>query len=362
MEEFKNDLLATYQAIVDIIKYRGISGIVNQKRQETYIGAIEIVKEQQADSMFIQRLESLLTLKPSKIMKDLFKDGQVTMENKEPYNGVTIRYGEIISPTENIQAFRNLSILLGIGIGIGPESVKNLIQLGYSTIDELKEIYERDKFADFRKGLQGPLIKYFEGMHRTIKMTREDASKWAKILEDIVNDIVKGDVNITHSMAGSYARGKEEIGDIDYLIVVNGPDSGNKLYEIMNCLLDRLSTKLENVQEILETPSLPPKDKNKRYSTSIKMWFKNATGGSGTKVEIYGYSNAKFMFPFFARAGDVRQQKDVKFQAIKAGYKLGPWSLDKDDIDVENYPELIRKKIGKDKFENIYDLFEFVIS
>jgi predicted nucleotidyltransferase len=375
---FIKDLINCYEVMLDLIKINGDSGIVNKKRKETYQKAIEFVKgvDTSVDiQTFIKKISTGLTEKPKKIMKELFANGEVTLEDKSPYNGATIKNGKVVGAEEEIEAFKNLSVLVGIGIGLGDAGVKDLVRMGYTSIDELRLLYEKDKFESFRKGLQGPLRKYFEGTVRIEKMSREEATKWrdtiSEIVEKVISEIDDDEIIIKHKIGGSYARKKEEIGDIDYVVVVNDKKDQSKanitLYNLMNNVLD-LITEVNDIGNLLveldsvtETPSKPIK--GKRYSTSIKLWFK--VGKLKTKVEIYGYSNTDFVFPYFARSAEVNLQKKVKMQALRNGYKLSPWSLDLKDTDmsIETVPEqveLIRQKLGKDKIETIKELFEFL--
>jgi len=383
-ESFKNVLLSTYEIILDIIKMNGDNGIVNRKRQETYYRAIHELSNlstEQELGNFVKELNSVLTEKPKKIMKELLSSDQITLDQKAPYNGIIIKNGKILTEEgeiDELEAFKNLSILAGIGIGIGVSGIKDLIKMGYSSIEELKIEYEKDKLASFRKGLQTPLCKYFEGTVRIEKMSREEATKWRDKLSSIIDDVITAysSFEIKHKIAGSYARKKQEIGDIDYIIVVNSnsansdpnSDPNSILYKIMNKVLDKLTeiTCIGGEEEVefesvTETPSKAIK--GKRYSTSIKMWFK--IGLQKRKIEIYGYTNAKFIYPFFARSAEVNLQKKLKMQAIRHGYKLSPWSLDLKDTDIciETIPEqveLIESKLGKNKIETLKDLFCFL--
>ena len=380
---FANDLINCYEVILDLIKINGDSGIVNKKRKETYQKAIQTITETITEtdcsldvSVFIKKLCSSLTDKPKKLMKELFTNGEVTLEDKKPYNGATIKNGKIVGAEDEIEAFKNLSVLVGIGIGLGDSGVKDLVKLGYSSIEQLRIVYEQDKFVAFRKGLRNPLCKYFEGTVRIEKMSREEATKWKDTIDRIVSSNKEDDkVIIKHKIAGSYARKKEEIGDIDYVIVVNDTyentnNANSVLYKLMNDILDEITEITEigieapisvELDSVAETPSRPIK--GKRYSTSIKLWFK--VGELKTKVEIYGYANAEFSFPYFARSAEVNLQKKVKMQALRKGYKLSPWSLDIKDTDVaiENVPEqvnILREKIGKDKIATLKELFQFL--
>jgi DNA polymerase/3'-5' exonuclease PolX len=375
--EFIKDLVSTYETILDICKISGDNGIANKKRQETFKKAVGFVMETNSNLSlldFVKELESILTEKPIKIMKELLTNGMVVLEKKTPYNGTIIKNGKIIDGYVDIdiEAFKNLSILTGIGIGLGDIGVKELTKMGFKTIDNLKEMYENDKFVTLRKGLQGPLCKYFEGTVRIQKMSRIEATKWRDTIQEIINNaIVDNYENITvkHKIGGSYARKQEEIGDIDYIVVVNdSQNNANKyLYKLMNNILDQL-TEITNIGDlpveldsVSETPSKPIG--SKRSSTTVKLWFK--VGILKTKVEIYGYSNCEFIFPYFARSADVNLQKKIKIHANKRGYKLSPWGLDKKDTDEPitddlEQVELIRKKIGKDNIETLKELFNFL--
>lgn len=309
-------------------------------------------------------------------MNDLYINGKITLENKEPYNGRIIKNGKLVDNgnDKSLIQFQNLNILTGIGIGIGDAAIKELASMGFTTIDELKIIYEMNKFKNFRKGLRNPLCKYFEG-NVVEKMTREEATKWKKLIDSIIDSTIDeiytdtdidNDIDIKYSIAGSYARKKENIGDIDYVIVI---DNNDFLYICLNKLLDNLAdiTKIGNknvkLDSVTETPS---KSLSKqRYSTGIKMWFE--TSSTKTKIEIYGYSMSTddFCFAYFARSADVNLQKKIKFHASKKGYKLSPYGLfDKEsDINIYEIPEqrqLIQKKLGKKKITTIRDLYKFL--
>ena len=90
---------------------------------------------------------------------------------------------------ENLEAFQNLNALTGIGIGIGDAAIKELAEMGYSSIAELKKIYDTDQFKNFRKGIRGPLCKYFEGTVRIEKMSREEATKWKTTIDSLISSI-----------------------------------------------------------------------------------------------------------------------------------------------------------------------------
>jgi hypothetical protein len=365
-QKFKNDLIMSYETILDIIRFFGKSGIVDKKRQETYKNALMKTKEIDENidcNEFVKELVDILTEKPKKIMKQLFTSGEIVLEDKDPYNGIIIRNGEIqtIEINAYINAFKNLSVLSGLGIGIGDSGIKEIVYMGYNDIEQLNMEYQKNKFEHFRKGLSGPLCKYFEGTVRLQKMSREEASQWnntiSGLIDKSINDLkISG---IKHKIAGSYARKEKLIGDIDYIIV---SENNQKLYYLMKNLLDKLvllkhAGNLEvEFDSVVETPSKPINES--RYSCSVKLWYK--VGILKTKVEIYGYSKCEICFPYFARSAEVNLQKKVKYHASKQGYKLSPWNLDIKDTDIPISSELIFQKIGKNEITSIKDLFKFL--
>jgi DNA polymerase/3'-5' exonuclease PolX len=238
--------------------------------------------------------------------------------------------------------------------------------MGYTSIDELKKIYDLDEFKNFRKGIKGPLCKYFEGTVRIEKMSREEATKWKKTIDNLINSIAVEIADIKYNIAGSYARKKELIGDIDYVIVINDND---KLFEVLNEILDKLTrlTRIQNLSvsldSVVETPSKPTKS---RYTTGIKAWF-NMPDGKKTKIEIYGYSMdlEDFCFAYYARAADVDLQKKIKYFASRKGYKLSPFGLfdKKTDNSIYKIPEqleILQEKLNKEKITSIKDLYKFL--
>lgn len=369
--DFKNDLISTYNEIINIIRIYGDTDIVNKKRQDTYLKSINIINHIHTDDLlkFIDLLNSSLTEKPKKIMNALYLKGEIKLDDKYPYNGYIIKKGELIGDLSYINSFKNISILVGKGIGIGDIGVKELINMGYSSIEQLKKEYNENKLVNLRKGLRNPLLKYFKGNVRLEKMSREEATKWKIILKNIINNqiINNSDVNIKHKISGSYARGKEYIGDIDYVIVVNHKDNkkaNDILYNLMINILDKLTevTDIGNLKVSLDSVvEIPIKSDNiKRYSTCIKLWFN--VDDKKTKIEIYGYTNTKFIYPYFARSANVNLQKKVKLQAMRKGLKLSPWGLIiKDtDINIEDQPkyiEFIKDKLEKNSIDSIKDIF-----
>jgi DNA polymerase/3'-5' exonuclease PolX len=370
-KEFVNELVSTFEILLDISRMGGDSGIANKRRQETYKKAIDIINNADTDndiSVFVKLMETSLTEKPKKFMKELLAKGILVLDKKPPYNGIIIKRGKIVDNDidSNIEAFKNLSVLTGIGIGLGDSGTKELVKMGFKHIEQLQKEYDENKFVNFRKGLQGPLCRYFEGTVRIEKMTREEATKWRDVISKIVTSVVaienpENAYNVEHKIAGSYARKQEMIGDIDYIIVVNS-DSNQELYNIMMRVLDDLSevTDIGNLPVELdlvsETPSRP--NNTERYATSIKMWFK--VGILKTKIEIYGYTNCEFVFPYFARSAEVNLQKKIKIHASKRGFRLSPYGLFLSNTDEEVSSQVIFNKIGKNQISTIRNLFDFL--
>ena len=270
-------------------------------------------------------------------MIELFNNGYVILENKSPYYGLIISHG--ILSNNILQSYQNISFLTEIGIGIGDSSIKELVEMGYTNIDQIKNNYK-----EFRKGLKNPLNKYFKG-HISTNLTKEEATKWVIYFNKIIKNI---DKNIIFNIAGSYARGEDIIGDIDYVIVSKSDIS---LWNTMFKLYNRLSSIYTNDISFDTALQYPKKYTNKKYySTNIKILFKTKKGI--IKVEIYGYSKCKFIYPYFSRTANTELQKKIKLYASKKNILLSPWGL----ID-KNTNDIVK---GSEYIKNIEDLYTFL--
>lgn len=337
-EEFKAKLVSTYSTIIDIIKLNGRKGVVSFKRQETYRKAIDIVNEinlEDFDNLdkVIEHLKNELTLKPRKVMEQMIKnDGLVILEDKEPYYSAQIKNGTIVGEN-NVDVFKELSKLTGIGIGIGPSGIKELMEMGIKSIDELKEIYKKDKFASFRKGLKGPLIKYFTGMvHDSGKNERNVITKWKEIIDKVISGF-----DVKFGIAGSYYREASLVGDIDYVVVAK---NNVILYESMIGIMEGLKKNIKTL--------LTEKDPKKGDECVLKAWIIGVGGAENIKIEIYGYSGCSFEIAHFARSAETELQKKIRYHANRLGYKLSATGLyhrenDKIVDGIDTLDELFKK-------------------
>lgn len=375
-------LIKDFETIVAVVKHRGSGGIVNFKRIQTYKETVDLLQSLSEEprfkdskintntkKQFLEFLKEHMKNKPKAfgLIKQVLETNKMQLENKPPYGGIVIKKGIIQDrQIENeIRGFSQLSRLLGKGTGLGNVSVNELIRMNYDSIEKLKKEYDKNKFEKFRKGLKTPLIKFFEGTTREDKMPRKEATEWKKIISKMVTDISKKiKTPILHEIAGSYARGREIIGDIDYVITV---DNDKDLYKMMLALTEKLQkvTKVgkKSVKFVRFDEKPKPKNpKKERYSTTIKLWFLG-NDGKHTKVEIYSYSQPSdhFIFSLFARSGSVWQQKKVRFHASKEGFKLSQWGIDKKGTDnsVLETP-IVKKRLGKKHFKTVDDIYKFL--
>ena len=127
-------------------------------------------------------------------------------------NGTCDLY-EKIKGSDDIKA---MELFTGI-YAIGSKKAGKLIEMGYRTIDDLRNI--KNKSEVFTKSqLLG--IKYYEDIKERIP--RNEVQKHEKILKDM---LFKVDKNAELTIAGSYRRNKDSSGDIDVLLKADNEET-----------------------------------------------------------------------------------------------------------------------------------------
>ena len=73
-------------------------------------------------------------------MMEILNNGFIKLE-KEPYNGIVVINGSVDNAElqKKIDAMISLEPLMMAKVGIGPSRIQDLIQLGYTNIEQLKE-------------------------------------------------------------------------------------------------------------------------------------------------------------------------------------------------------------------------------
>jgi len=168
----------------------------------------------------------------------LKNDSELTSDNLITYNGIG---KSIIEKTMNIvstgtcpqyeaiKEFKDPKELFMEIHGIGSVKAKELMNMGFKTIDDIKNCKTIDNYLNETQ-LKG--LKYYE--HIIKKIPYLEIFKHEKHLKQILNDI---DNTAELTIAGSFRRGKETSGDID--ILIKTPSVKN--ISIFDAFLDKLN-------------------------------------------------------------------------------------------------------------------------
>ncbi len=334
---FKKDLSSTFHIILNLLRFKGDNNVSNKHRQHVYKKSIHIVDNIDTSrdlNEIVSILLKILPNKPKNIMLELYLNKKVILDNKPPYNGMTIYNGNLIGG--DLSAYENLDKLTKLGIGLGDVAIKELVNMGYTDVEQL-----RTNYITLRNGLRDPLEKYFKNDVLSSVSYRE-ATKIKNVIDKLLTN-----TGCKNSIAGSYARKEKYVGDIDYVIVCKTND---ELWETMTELFEKLCALDGKIKlfDVIQKPSIGT-DK-KFYSTHFKLVLEKDK--KLIKLEVYGYSNCNFIFPYFARTATVEEQKKLKLKAASLGYILSPWGiLEKDTRN------LVKKS---DSITTIKDIYNFL--
>ena len=370
VEELRYRLIRDFSIISLVAQLKGDRGIGNRKRIEVYQKSIGIVDDMQEFKEYeneednlvaaIVHLKSEFTKAPSEKMMKILTEGLIRLD-KEPYNGVVVINGSVDDKDlqKRIESIVTLEPLLKAKVGIGASRIRDLINLGYSDLSDLENYKEDNRIPN---GIKKSLQKFFEGSARIKRMSWEDADEWKKTIVSILKEIKPIYPKLKGTMAGSYSRKENTIGDIDYVITHPDPD---KLYEISDYLLKSLdsgksvSNKKISIKRIDELPN--PLNKGHQF---IKLWMEKEGSPTQIKVEIYGYVQKaeNFIFAVLARSAKVDFQKKIRYKASKMGYSLSEKGL-KDTRTgklLEKGDTRLLDKLKKPYFKTLNDLYEFL--
>ncbi|ODV63455.1 DNA-directed DNA polymerase IV [Ascoidea rubescens DSM 1968] len=151
-------------------------------------------------------------------------------------NGISSKIEEYFTTNkiEKLESFKNdpklqvLTIFRNV-YGVGPAIAKNWYDLGYRTLDDIKNNVQLTTAQQYG-------IKYYDDWSK--KIPREECTKHLEFLTKIVEEI---DPKAKVYSMGSYRRGKSFCSDIDYIITREETDSVDYLVEnLLQKLIDKL--------------------------------------------------------------------------------------------------------------------------
>ena len=396
-EELLNRLIKDFSVILIVAKIKRKNlktkneKIGNSFRIKTYENAIQILEDILDDvddeddngrlrNCKLTDMQKIITNrfmnnKPKRLVKACDKMNNIIQNgilflDKEPYNGVIVINGTVENEElqREIEGLTLLKPIMDAKIGIGQVRIMEIIEAGYSNIDELEKTYREDpNLSDY---IIKKLDDFFSGSDRTQRMTRDEATHWKNSIVNCLKSLksLEEFKELKGSMAGSYIRGNPTVGDIDY--VITHPDCST-VYKVMDILFN----KFQKGQFIVNNEKVKiirvedyPKIKNQyRNHNQIKIWTQLGNKPQHIKIEIYAYAqpNHNFIFATLARSAEVNYQRKIRWwsehyhqlRLCEHGFKSPPI---KEGKVLEPGDKKIVNKIGKPYFETIDDIEKFL--
>ena len=211
--------------------------------------------------------------------------------------------------------------------GIGPGKAKDLMNMGYDSIQSLRESQNLKEILN-DKQLIG--LNYYDDI--LTRIPYKEITEHEKFLKSVLKELYPG-TELT--IAGSYRRKSETSGDIDILIKSDGKNSGKKIMsEFVEALYKR--------GYMLETLALG----NKKFMGISKI----SSDISGRRIDIMVTTQKEYPFAILYFTGSAEFNPKMRQRALDLGYSLNEYSLTD-----------IKTKLDMDKeFLEEKDIFDFL--
>jgi len=170
-------------------------------------------------------------------IKKFSDDSEINIENLKSIKGLgekLISKIQEIMEKDTCDAYEKIkdindprTVFMGIH-GIGPVKAKQLVSVGFKTIEDLRNCQDLTKYLN---DLQIKSLPYYEELQ--LRIPREEIQNHEKYLKQVLKicDVPIGSCHFT--IAGSYRRGKPESGDIDILFTSKDKKKYDKFIEIL---------------------------------------------------------------------------------------------------------------------------------
>jgi len=136
-----------------------------------------------------------------------------------------LRRGKLKELNSNDPVKKAQQLFFGIW-GAGNKTVKNWLDKGWRTLDDLKEnsnqLNDRQKIG----------LKYYDEFKQRIPR-----SEVQQVEEIVLSQLKSIDRNLTCEICGSYRRGKPDVGDVDVLVTNL---TGKSIEGVLNVLIPKL--------------------------------------------------------------------------------------------------------------------------
>jgi len=234
---------------------------------------------------------------------------------------------------------------------IGPSHANRLYELGITSIADLKLHLQDNPELLNRKQLIG--LRNYRDLQKRIP--REEMDKWSKLLITLSNMVfnkLKPKISIIHmELSGSYRRGQDTSGDVDFYIAVDNPRP-----EIMDELLKLLvKLKVINSNDIICQGAKKTMAVARLNPSSLAR-----------HLDIFIFSKQQYPFALMFATGSGEFNIKFRKHALTKGWSLCEKDLRKKPLikggpkgDIPDQHTLMTK-IGKTTIETELDIFTFL--
>ena len=260
-------------------------------------------------------------------------DGELTEENLKSIKGIGKSLIEKINEIketgtckmyENVKTFKDPKKVFEDIHAVGPKKAKELVDLGFTTIDSLKN-YPDVKSILNDKQLIG--LKFYDDI--LARIPRGEIIEHERILKSVLKKV---DPNAELTIAGSYRRGNEDSGDIDVLLKSKNKSTYKKFIEVL--------TKIRYLHD--EHLAVGPKKYNGLAKIEDCLIYR--------RIDIMYTTPEEYPFAILYFTGSMEFNAKMRGIVLERGLSMNEYSL-KDSTT---------KKVIEHKFYKEKDIFDYL--
>jgi DNA ligase-1 len=184
--------------------------------------------------------------------------------------------------------------------GVGPKKANDLMNLGFKTIQQLRECETIDQILNDKQMIG---LKYYESLLERIP--RDEIVKHERFLKHALSNI---DESADLTIAGSYRRGKPDSGDMDILLKSSKKCTYEKLIKLL--------TDLGYLKEHLAYG-------DKKYNGICKL----GRLGKSRRIDIMYTKPNEYPFAILYFTGSDSFNKEMRQKCLEKGLSLNEYSL-----------------------------------
>ena len=266
-------------------------------------------------------------------LKSVNDDSELTEENLKSMNGIGKSLIEkineiIITGTckmyENVKDFKDPKKVFEDIHAVGPKKAKELVDMGFTTIDSLRFADEADNILNDKQKIG---LKFYDDI--LARIPRGEIMQHEKVLKSVLKKV---DPNAELTIAGSYRRGKTESGDIDVLLKSKDKKTYKKFIDAL--------VKAEYLYP--EHLALGPKKYNGLAKVKNNLIYR--------RIDIMYTKPEEYPFAILYFTGSMEFNADMRGLALEKGLSMNEYSLKDSNT----------KKVIDHKFNVEKDIFDYL--